>query len=786
MPRFLTPPRVGLLILIRLYKSGDKFGANDTINILEFIAKHTILTTDHDPNLIEEKKDIFSSDIQAFQPHLKQWHAAAFPGTTAWDVFVTSVWSDLDGLDSLTNLITNLRQSSVPMLGVQSETGYENPVTPASPLGQVIRRCYVEFTRLQFGDSQALWKSFAAWRASSWEYFVTLHPGSSQYMEEQRMENNEELNADFAARTHFTQDHSPPAAVDTDLLLTHAIRQLQQLGTRVPDDVKSKLATWVDELAASNAGTQSMHFFMAFFEHSKAGQYTMALESLHRYFDYSLAARSGGAGDNANLRVYYQYALLHLSVLHADFECWEESVDAMNECIATARENQDTACLNFALSWLLYLRHAHPGKGASAFASITGVVGGGEHDEIAFLKTKARESKNWLLLSSTLLEEGRVELFAGGNANRAQEHVLQALYLSVQHDLRTLAPAAQLFYGSCLDRLGQSHLANRQYDLADTIHISHCPISDRVRSNCRAALALAHRGSYDQALAVLDGATSVARGILKSETRVKAFLGLVRLRRSIHRGNHEASTYYLNQLSPLLSSADPEFTHEMHSLQVEHHIARQDYPTAMQRVSALLAGSADSANGTDLAQRLHWLIQKARIFALAGRATKGLSICLRATSTAQRHLLVPVMLEGLSVLGKVLLEVGEFEAARAMYESALPVALEGGEAALVAAMWTAIGESCVGLAGKCLEQKSEDDATSVEIVAEQTRFMRRADECIEQSRMVYQHIEHVEGQMTCLAMKSRINQWTADEVAVKLADEMYDVLAASRRAQEST
>lgn len=77
-----------------------------------------------------------------------------------------------------------------------------------------------------------------------------------------------------------------------------------------------------------------MHFFMAFFEHSKAGQYTMALESLHRYFDYSLAAKNGTA-DSTNLKIYYQYALLHLSVLHADFECWEESVDAMNECIAT-------------------------------------------------------------------------------------------------------------------------------------------------------------------------------------------------------------------------------------------------------------------------------------------------------------------------------------------------------------------------------------------------------------------------------------------------------------------
>lgn len=148
-----------------------------------------------------------------------------------------------------------------------------------------------------------------------------------------------ESSASFCQRTDFATDgrHSA-AAIDTDMLLMHAIRQLQQLGTRVPEDVKTKLSSWVDELSATSAGTQSMHFFMAFFEHSKAGQYTMALESLHRYFDYSLAAKNGGgAADNVNLRIYYQYALLHLSVLHADFECWEESVDAMNECIATGQ-----------------------------------------------------------------------------------------------------------------------------------------------------------------------------------------------------------------------------------------------------------------------------------------------------------------------------------------------------------------------------------------------------------------------------------------------------------------
>ena len=213
--------------------------------------------------------------------------------------------------------------------------GRPRPVTPGSPLGQFIRRCNIEFTRLQFGDIQALWKSFEVWRASSWEHWTRVDPISAQRAEADKAEKGSESNASFCRRTNFaSHGRNTAAAIDTDMLLTYAIRQLQQLGTRVPEDVKTRLLRWVEELSATSAGTHSMHFFMAFFEHSKAGQYTMALESLHRYFDYSLAAKNGTA-DNASLRIYYQYALLHLSVLHADFECWEESVDAMNECIAT-------------------------------------------------------------------------------------------------------------------------------------------------------------------------------------------------------------------------------------------------------------------------------------------------------------------------------------------------------------------------------------------------------------------------------------------------------------------
>lgn len=281
-------------------------------------------------------------------------------------------------------------------------------------------------------------------------------------------------------------------------------------------------------------------------------------------------------------------------------------------------------------------------------------------------------------------------------------------------------------------------------------------------------------------------------------------------------GTHEPSSYYLNQLRPLLSSADPELCNEFYTLEIEHHLSRKDYPNAMDKVASHLASSRSTSasdkqhDNSDLAHRLHYLIQKARIFALAGRASKGFSLSLRATATAERHLLVPVMLEGLCVLGRILIEVSEFAAARRLYEASLPLALEGGDAVLVARMWVALGESCVGSAGRCQDGRTASDgmamigerlershdgdinegepsaSAATAIKNEQKRLMRRADECIERGREAFEQLQAVDSQMECLIMKSRIAEWSGDETARTLAGEMFDGLARMKREWDET
>ena len=106
-------------------------------------------------------------------------------------------------------------------------------------------------------------------------------------------------------------------------------------------------------------------------------------------------------------RTFYQYALLNLAILQADFGCLSEAVVAMQEAISTARENNDMGCLNYSLSWLYHFGKEHSDEMSEIQEK--GVLGT-EKETLAFLKTKAKESNMWSLLSTTLLSEAKLSL----------------------------------------------------------------------------------------------------------------------------------------------------------------------------------------------------------------------------------------------------------------------------------------------------------------------------------------------------------------------------------------
>jgi len=338
MPRYLTAPKLALLLLVDTYTTLD-LSPPARQTILDFLASRILTSSDFSSSSLNSRFVLATADdISGFADALASLPAYV-PGRSVYDFFLVGVWG-LDGLDAVVEFVRRVAEgvgSPLSTTAVNDGEAALPKISRASPLGQFIRRCNVEFTRLQFADAQALWSSFASFRSSSYSTWAIRNPEAAQ---------NLQFSDPPWSSYSQTSAQAQTSTEDTSLLLSFSIHHLQKLGHRLPQGLKMNLSAFLAQNL--DASSQSLQHFLSFFEHWRAGQYTMALESLHRYFDYSIASHgpggmerdsvkdgNGGAVSGGGVRVYYQYALLHLSVLHADFERWEASVAAMEECVAT-------------------------------------------------------------------------------------------------------------------------------------------------------------------------------------------------------------------------------------------------------------------------------------------------------------------------------------------------------------------------------------------------------------------------------------------------------------------
>jgi anaphase-promoting complex subunit 5 len=400
--RYLTAQKISLLVLVRLYCS-SALPTSSTIPILSFILSHT-LSPPSASTRSQRSAAILSHDttfsIDAFEDVL-QGHASSMPGRTLLDVFLKHMW-EMNSFDALHALFEGLKE----LVGAQPPPeSQEDPppdriyLSKTSPLGAFVRRADLEFTRLQFDDAMKLWSSFIKYRAPTAQWTKRLAGLASSGVD--RVASELELHPGDAlyeiAYGHLEEqddDNKGLSTDDLDRILDFQLDRLQRFGDRVPDTMKSQLQSMVTSSGMAHRQAHLVQFFDAW----KAGDYTSSFDNLHRYYDYAMHTRD---------KIHYQYALLHMAILQADFGCFGEAIAAITETIATARENQDMTCLSYSLSWLNHMAKAYPKqmKGAGYMNML-----GSERDALMFLKAKAKETKMYSLLSATLLNEAKLAL----------------------------------------------------------------------------------------------------------------------------------------------------------------------------------------------------------------------------------------------------------------------------------------------------------------------------------------------------------------------------------------
>ncbi len=318
MPRYLNPVKITLLNLVHLYIAGE-MPSKAKLEVLAFLASQ-INPSPNDTSVVGTQTKLLSADDTFLSTTLSQLECR-IPDRTLYDRLLKQLW-ELDDLDGIFVLFKSL-SGLVAHPATQSDEEPGPKLSRASLLGLFIRRCCYEFERLHFADVQKLYNAFVSYRAPSYQTWADKIPEVARRNDFNRNITPSVFAASDSVLTEYTSTQ------DIDNILNLSLQQLQKLGNRVPSGIKLKLRECFE--AQHDANAQSLQYFLAFFEHWRAAQMSMALESLHQYFDYSVGVNRG----SENLKVYFQYAQLHQSVLYADFECWEESVNAMSECIAT-------------------------------------------------------------------------------------------------------------------------------------------------------------------------------------------------------------------------------------------------------------------------------------------------------------------------------------------------------------------------------------------------------------------------------------------------------------------
>ncbi|KAM0135707.1 hypothetical protein ACHAP3_004802 [Botrytis cinerea] len=722
MTRYLTPSKIGLLILIELYTDGT-VSTSSTISILSFVLAQLLPSSSVKQAGKASTPQYPILDLEAFETLLKQHSAASgHPGRSLWDHFLAKLWK-VDSLDALHEFfarLNNLLAKSREDIKKDGEMGIPPPsgdmilLSRISPFGSFLRKAKIEFERLKFGDVLHLWTTFMRWRQPSKAYWarrgraVGIWAGDkvlTQGEEDWGLEETETL-------AHIAygglEEENAAGSVSTDdveKLLEFHVEQMQKLGTRMPIEVKSKLKSLLDDSII----TPSLSHYLTFLDAWRSGDYPSSFDSLHRYFDYTMQNRD---------RLFYQYALMNLAVLQADFECYDEAVAAMLETVSTARENKDMACLNFALNWLYHFGKAHPDIiESSGSTSMLGV----EKEGLAFLRIKAKETGMWTLWSSSLLSEAKLTLSNGESVASAFEGILKSSHLVTEKGMKSMMGPQTAMQSSLWGRIGLVCLSKQYSEIFLRCHAKYGLFDDTLRFTCRIAHYLMERGSYDQAAERLEGLDSNSLRSWKANQYWLRYRGILRLKHDLHTNNLEGADHILTQLLQCDGlEADSDLSFEISTLHIDYLVRRADFGVALSKLEQL--ASSLKEHGDDINLRVKILTMKAFLQSRTGRPEKGFSVAVRAASIAWRARLMPALWAAMGAVANILVALSEFQAACQIVTAIIPRALECENCSLSAQLYSCLAESFMGLAG----QAAAGDPRRTENLTKSLEFLDRA------------------------------------------------------------
>ncbi|KAJ5999127.1 hypothetical protein N7451_006937 [Penicillium sp. IBT 35674x] len=748
MTRYLTPWRVSLLCLITVYTDG--FVPNSSaIHVLSFLTAGLFPL---DPADKQWEKHYLSSIAELEE--VLSGHESSVPGRTIWDLFLKKLWS-LDSLDALEWFFSNHLPTLLTKTREQLLQDRDNGLAPepdgmrlsrSSPLGAFVRRAYLEYTRLQFHDSVKLWSGFVKYRLPTYHIYARRNPSDSHDPVDINLFDQGLDSASYLSRVVYgniddeERDEGVVGIKDAERLVEFQVGELQRLGGRVPDEMRAQLK----RIMTSESSVPVLMYYLEYLDAWRAGDYTSAFDNLHRYFDYTM--------HNNQDRSAYQFALLNLAIIQADFECFNEAISAVQEAVAIARESHDMNCLNFCMSWLYHFGKAFPEQMREVQNS--GMLGN-EKEGLAFLKAKSKETDMWSLMSTTLLSEAKLEMQQGESLASIVESFVRASHVNVTKNLSTPTGAYMVLQSAMYARIGTTHLAWLNTEIFRECYTEGHPFDDYVKITFRNCQILAQKGNYKEAFARMNNVEPERLRAMKYNNAWTYYSGLLQLKRQICRDDKVAVEHILSQLQAVqLIDFDLRLLLAFHT--IEFTIRQGDYGRALRMVEQ--AAHSMQPENFDVHSQIKLLCLKARILEKSGHPERGFSLAMRAASISHRSKVLYDLWEAICTLAAVLLSLHEFGATAELIESILPQVLESDDSALIARAYSLLVDANMGFAGELWARLGKES------IPMRKEYVNRAIGYIDSAYDSYEEIEDILGQTEMMAKKATVMHITGDPV----------------------
>ncbi|KAG5437418.1 hypothetical protein PCANB_000849 [Pneumocystis canis] len=665
--KYLTPHKIALLVLVELYCS------------FLLPPKHTIPVL----TLVMEHLDPSCGSLSTLK-HLQQFTSdktSHLPGRSIYDMILKRLW-DLQSLDDLVSFFSSIpglisRRQSPPTVGRQLLL-----LSPSSFLGSFVRKCVVEFNNLSLDDVIRLWKSLLWYRSISVPKWLQKNPERTMFNSNIMLQKSSWDENSFQKMHNEFQECL--SVSDIERLFEFHVSKMQKNKCKLNKEMKEQLKSFMKQ----NVAAPHIVNYVKFLDSWRSGDYRASFDYLFRYFDYTMRSRD---------RTGYQYALLDLAMLQADFYCNKEAIWAIQESIDTARENKDHACLNYALSFLIEFQR----KDAE------GITGQSVSDEqvLNYLLLKTKETKMVHLQAVTFLAEARRALLEEAMIDRAFEMILKSSNLALESCSMGLISSCILMQSGIWSNLGCSYLCSVLLSIFLKNSSDDMSVEEVVRMRCAYAFYLSKEGKLDESKKLMLETQGIAFKSHKVYHVWSSYFLYQELKQAIRREDFPYAEKLCQQLS--LIDVDSDISFYISISEIELEAKKGNFLLSFDKLS-IMQNRVKMTKFENL-YHLTLLLVSIQLYIECQQPLKAFSIASKCIVLAITYHNISLVIKAVLLFSQILLHLGEFLAAYDTVQRFMPKLLETCDLEHESLAYLIMAESLFGRYQKCKDLEMDMD-----------------------------------------------------------------------------